>query len=238
MMRQMKVCKFEERDRRGNVSRGRDRVLDFPGLACKHCANKNNMGRYFPVSAKNLTDNTANSMLSHMSSCSHCPDNIKASISFLSHRSAIQKAELKGSWKKTFYNKVWERLHTEKEWVDVVDDEEDDVAALDGEQEAYESEGMEDSNAGSGSAAAGAAGEDDEEGSESGDGQSSNMSALIKAAAIWLTKDEKNKDDSGKKNTRGRSKRGADNNSNSTPRVKKEDDDDDTPGKRRRVAAV
>ncbi|KAL3907331.1 MAG: hypothetical protein SGILL_008921, partial [Bacillariaceae sp.] len=136
MMRQMKVCKFEERDRRGNVSRGRDRVLDFPGLSCKHCANKNNMGRYFPVSAKNLTDNTANSMLSHMSSCSHCPDNIKASISFLSHRSAIQKAELKGSWKKTFYNKVWERLHTEKEWVDVVDDEEDDVAALDGEQEA------------------------------------------------------------------------------------------------------
>jgi hypothetical protein len=230
MMRQVKVCRFEQQDRRGGSgSRGRDRVLDFPGLACKHCANKNSMGRYFPVSAKNLTDNTANSLLSHMSSCNYCPANIKASIDFLGHRAVIQKAELSSSWKKSFYKKIWDRLHTEREWVDAIDDEEAEPVSPAGSG----ADGDEEEEA-TGSASAAAGDEGDEEGSESGDGQSSNnMNALIKAAAIWLTKDEKTK---GGKNTRPRNKRGAD--SPSTPRGKNEEDDDDSPGKRRRVTAV
>jgi hypothetical protein len=236
MMRQVKVCRFEQRDRRGgSTSRGRDRVLDFPGLACKHCASKNNVGRYFPVSAKNLTDNTANSLLAHISSCSRCPENIKASIAYLGHRAILQKAELSGSWKKFFFKKVWDRLHNEKEWVDATQDDEDggSVSTVGGdgrEEEAEDSKAEQDT-----------AGEDeDEEGSEAGDGQpsSNSMNALIKAAAIWLTKDEKTKDGSGAKSSRGRTlpgkKRGAD---KSPSRGKKGDDDDEngvTSGKRRR----
>jgi hypothetical protein len=164
-----------------------------------------------------------------MSSCNYCPANIKASIDFLGHRAVIQKAELSSSWKKSFYKKIWDRLHTEREWVDAIDDEEAEPVSPAGSG----ADGDEEEEA-TGSASAAAGDEGDEEGSESGDGQSSNnMNALIKAAAIWLTKDEKTK---GGKNTRPRNKRGAD--SPSTPRGKNEEDDDDSPGKRRRVTAV
>ncbi|KAL3909966.1 MAG: hypothetical protein SGARI_002346, partial [Bacillariaceae sp.] len=217
VMRQVKVCRFQQSDKRtGSGSRGRDRVLDFPGLACMHCANKNTLGRYFPVSAKNLTDNTAQSLLTHMSSCSHCPDNIKASIDFLSHRAAIQKGELSSSWKKAFFKKIWDRLHTEREWVEALDEEE----AAD-EVEDYPP--------------AAAAAAPDEEGE--GGGQPNNMNALIKAAAIWLTKDEKKEEE---KNTpsRARSKRISERNSRPTTPVNKDDSDDDSPSKRRKIEAV
>merc|ERR1719162_1082500 len=127
MMRQVKVCQFQQSDRRGGPgSRGRDRVTDYPGLASKHGANKNSIGRYFPVSAKNLTDNSANSMLSHISTCSRCPGPIKASIAYLSHRAIHQKTEFSGSWKKAFFKKIWERLHTDKKWVDAMNEEGED----------------------------------------------------------------------------------------------------------------
>ncbi|KAG7374069.1 hypothetical protein IV203_013164 [Nitzschia inconspicua] len=231
MMRQVKVCRFQQRDRRGSNSRGRDRVLDFPGLACKHCANKNNIGRYFPVSAKNLTDNTANSMLSHVSSCSRCPETVKASLAYLSHRAVLQKAELGGSWKKLFFKKIWDRLHTEREWVEAIEEEEGSIGGGDVDD-------ADDSQAGSTSAAA----EEEEEGSESGDGQpsSNNMNALIKAAAIWLTKDEKTKDGSGGKSSRSRSLPGRKRGTEKSPSRDTDDNfgdgNDDGSGKRRRVA--
>jgi hypothetical protein len=237
MMRQVKVCRFQQRDRRGGSnSRGRDRVLDFPGLACKHCANKNNIGRYFPVSAKNLTDNTANSLLSHVSSCSRCPETIKASIAYLSHRAILQKAELSGSWKKSFFKKIWDRLHNEREWVEATEAEDEETGSVGG------GEGDEAEDSQEGSAAGGDEDDDQEEGSASGDGQgsSNSMYALIKAAALWLTNDEKTKDGSGGKNTRSRNLPGKKRGSEKPPSRGRQDDyddeDDDVGGKRRKVA--
>ena len=180
MMRQAKACTFQKRDRRGGPgARGRDRVNGFPGLCCKHCATKNNVGRYFPVSAKNLTDNTANSLLSHVSACSRCPEPIKSSLAFLSHRSILQKAELSGSWKKTFFKKVWDRLHVERAWSTAGEggegEEEEDIASVSSEDEAEE-----ETKEGSGGAA-----------SDSGEEElGEHMNSLIKAAAIWLTEQD------------------------------------------------
>jgi hypothetical protein len=194
MMRQVKACTFQKRDRRGGPgARGRDRVIGFPGLCCKHCASKNNTGRYFPVSAKNLTDNTANSLLSHISTCNRCPESIKASLAFLSHRGILQKAELSGSWKKAFFKKVWDRLHVERAWSTVGADGEDDedMASVSSEEEPQEEETKE----GSGGAVS------DSEEEKVGD----NMSALIKAAAIWLTEQDQATDTSNRNKTaRGR----------------------------------
>ena len=104
LLRQIKPCRFKKTDRRGGPgARGRDRVIGFPGVSCKYCSSKNNFGRYFPVSAKNLTDNTANSLQAHMMSCTRCPEPVKASLAYLIHRATLQKAELSGSWKKTFF---------------------------------------------------------------------------------------------------------------------------------------
>jgi hypothetical protein len=201
MMRQLKVCQFQQSDRRGGPGgRGRDRVVDFPGLACKHCANKNNIGRYFPVSAKNLTDNTANSMLSHVATCSRCPGPIKASIAYLGHRAIHQKTELSGSWKKAYFKKIWERLHVERAWVEAIKDEGEDGASMSSGDGDDADEDMEEAD--------GKDGEDDS-GSENGEEEKGgNMNALIHAAAIWLTEQDQTKDvsgSSGKGGGRGRS---------------------------------
>jgi len=199
MMRQVKVCQFQQSDRRGGPgSRGRDRVTDYPGLACKHCANKNNIGRYFPVSAKNLTDNTVNSMLSHVATCKRCPATIRSSIAYLSHRAIYQKTELSGSWKKAFFKKIWERLHVERAWVEVIkDDPEDGASATGDDSDDAESDGS-DSESGKGS---------DDSGSDIGEDVGNNMNALIKAAAIWLTEQDQSKETttSSKGGGRGRS---------------------------------
>lgn len=183
LLRQVRPCRFTKSDRRaGPGSRGRDRVMGFPGLCCMHCAGKNTLGRYFPVSAKNLTDSTVNSLQSHIASCSRCPEPIKASLAYLGHRSILQKAELSGSWKKSFFQKIWNRLHLERDWTsnDVDKDGEDgssgevedDREGMDGEEE----------EAAEGAAEAESGSEKEELGDQ--------MNALIKAAAIWLTEQD------------------------------------------------
>merc|ERR1740136_600215 len=118
LLRQVRPCCFKNGDRRGGTgSRGRDRALGFPGIACIHCATKNNFGRYFPVASKSLADNTANSIQTHIYGCPRCPEAIKASLVYLSHRSILQKVELGGGWKKMYFMMVWDRLHVERAWV-------------------------------------------------------------------------------------------------------------------------
>ena len=188
LLRNVKACRFKKSDRRGGPgARGRDRVIGFPGVCCRHCFNsKNSVGRYFPVSAKNLTDSTANSLMVHVSSCSKCPEPIKASIAYLSHRGGTQKAELGGSWKKAFFKKVWDRLHIERAW-----EGDDDVE--DGKQDGEEASGSE----GEGGEGGDGSGTEDE---ELGEG----MENLIAAAAIWLTEQETTDGGSRGRTARGR----------------------------------
>jgi len=183
LLQNVKACRFKKSDRRGGpgVARNRDRADGFPGLCCRHCCNnKNSQGRYFPVSAKNLTDSTANSLMVHVASCNRCPEPIKASIAYLGHRAQLQKTALGGSWKKAFFKKVWDRLHVERAW----EEEEGDAEIDDEEGSGSDGDGGESET------------EDDE---ELGEG----MENLIAAAAIWLTEQETT--DGG---SRGRAARG------------------------------
>jgi hypothetical protein len=198
LMRQIRPCQFNNSDRRaGSGSRGRDRAIDFPGLCCIHCSGRNSSGRYFPMNAKNLTDSTINSLAAHVSTCSSCPEPIKASLAYLSHRSLRQKGELSGSWKKTFFKKIWDRLHVEREWTEMHVDpivDEDEAGDKDDEEEEDNEEEEEEEDDEEGEDGSGSEEEDEEQGSE-------NMNALIKAAAIWLTKSD-NADTKGKKTKR------------------------------------
>jgi hypothetical protein len=197
LLRNVKACRFHKSDRRGGPgARGRDRANGFPGLCCKHCCNsKNSTGRYFPVSAKNLTDSTATSLMTHLASCSKCPEPIKASLAYLGHRSVLQKSELSGSWKKTFFKKVWDRLHTERVWEGDEDMDEDRID----EDDEGKTEDIEDGD-GAGVARAGGDGDSETE-DELGEG----MENLIAAAAIWLTEQETTDGGSRGRSTRGRS---------------------------------
>ncbi len=235
MMRQIKVCQFQQSDRRGGPgSRGRDRVTGYPGLACKWSSSKTNIGRYFPVSAKNLTDNTVNSMLSYIATCKRCPAPIRASIAYLSHRAIYQKTELSGSWKKAFFKKVWERLHTERAWVDIIKDDPEDGASANGE-DSDESESESDSDSSKSS---------DSDNGNGGDMGDNNMNALIKAAAIWLTEqDQQSKENSSSSKNGGRGRSLPSKRSNTSPGSRSKENGSSsstrggsiTSGKRRRV---
>eukprot|EP00523_Entomoneis_sp_CCMP467_P002489 CAMPEP_0168763296 /NCGR_PEP_ID=MMETSP0724-20121128/24284_1 /TAXON_ID=265536 /ORGANISM="Amphiprora sp., Strain CCMP467" /LENGTH=1085 /DNA_ID=CAMNT_0008812483 /DNA_START=241 /DNA_END=3498 /DNA_ORIENTATION=- len=201
MMQQVRPCRFRKSDRRaGPGSRGRDRVMGFPGLASIHDANKNSLGRYFPVTAKNLTDNTSNSLQAHIAACSKVPEPIQASLAYLNHRASLQKAELSGSWKKAFFQKVWDRLHTERDWTPL----EDEIPEAD---EDYDS-GNDEEGGKYAQADNEAAEDDDEDAKEEEGGEKEEvgdqMNALIKAAAIWLTEQDQDKDPKGKKSSKGR----------------------------------
>jgi hypothetical protein len=182
LLRQIKPCRFKKSDRRGGPgARGRDRVIGFPGICCRHCSSKNSFGRYFPVSAKNLTDNTANSLQAHVSSCSRCPENIKASLAYLVHRGTLQKSELSGSWKKTFFKRIWERLHVERAW----------STEGAGEDEGSNSGSSVENDDGDGTPKSEGAraltnGGDNSEDEETGE----DMTKLIKAAAVWLSEQD------------------------------------------------
>jgi len=168
LLHQVRPCRFKNSDRRGGPgSRGRDRALGYPGIACIHCSTKNNFGRYFPVASKSLADNTVNSIMSHIYGCSRCPEAVKASLVYLSHRSILQKVELGGGWKKTYFKMVWDRLHIERAWVKKDANDGGVNIAEESIAEAIKEKG------------------DDESGNESGIG--SDMEDMVKAAATWLT---------------------------------------------------
>lgn len=197
LLRQVRPCRFKKSDRRaGPGSRGRDRAMGFPGVCCMHCNGKNTLGRYFPVSAKNLTDSTANSLQAHVQSCARCPEPIKASLAYLSHRSILQKAELSGSWKKALFQQVWNRLHVERGWTAIDDEDnedeyssdEDGAAAMPDDDDVADSASKED----------GREGASDGEKEEVGE----SMNALIKAAAMWLTEQDAATDTKGSRGNR------------------------------------
>ena len=109
LLKQFTPCRFESTDRRGGSTKSRDRALGFPGLMCNHCVHK----RYFPVAEKKVSD-TTNLMMTHITNCFSAPLTVKASLCYLQHRSMIQKAQLMGNWKITFFKRVWNRLHHQK----------------------------------------------------------------------------------------------------------------------------
>ena len=180
LMRQLRPCRFKKSDRRpSSSSRGRDRSMGFPGLACMHTGR-----RFFPVSAKVLTNNAINSILQHVIGSSKTPEPIKASLLYLGNRSKLQKAALPSNWKKTFFKKIWERLHTERKWTSI--DEKG------GESSEYSSDDEDDEDDQGYGTPKDAGSESDDGGKEElGD----HMNALVQAAALWLTDQDSTADE-------------------------------------------
>ena len=49
----------------------------------------------------------------HLHGCAAVPPEVRASLDYLSHRSAVQRADLPPHWKSVFFRGVWARLHPE-----------------------------------------------------------------------------------------------------------------------------
>lgn len=115
-------------------------------------------------------------------SCSHCPVSIRSSLAFLGHRAIQQKAELGGSWKKNFFQRVWDRLHTNSDWGESNEADDADSSYSEGWKDTNEEVSDHD--------------RDEVVGEDRGD----QMNALIKAAAIWLTEQDGSKPSSKRHN--------------------------------------
>jgi hypothetical protein len=105
----------------------------------------------------------------------------------------LQKAELSGSWKKSFFKRVWDRLHIERAWNNPDGElKEDGSVSSEGIQEEVESNVV---SGGSGS------------GSEDEDEVTDDMQDMIHAAAEWLCELEKaTVDDSSRARSTSRSR--------------------------------
>jgi hypothetical protein len=126
-----------------------------------------------------------------MMSCTRCPEPVKASLAYLVHRATLQKAELSGSWKKTFFKRVWERLHLERAWTRSINGSDDEEVDSSSEEEDIPI-GDDDKVEHGGS---------DSEEVDLGD----DMTDLVKAAAVWLSEQEANNESFRIRNSRGRS---------------------------------
>ena len=149
LLLQVQRCKFKKGDvRKGTGSHRRDRKIGYPGLACIYCADKNNFGRFFPYSAKGLAEYTTLSIHAHLNTCELVPQEVKSSLSYLSHKRILQKTELKNGWKKSFYKKLWDRLHDishsddDKSFDSVQDNDGDDDDNSVDTKKSFEEEGL------------------------------------------------------------------------------------------------
>ena len=110
LLDQQQACQYKAVDRNG---KRKYRNLGFPGVECKHCARNAGAGRYFPLMVTTLANNNNpfNCTHSHMMKCRRCPQEVKNKLAQLQLMHAEQGAKLPSGWKKTFFDKLWVRLH-------------------------------------------------------------------------------------------------------------------------------
>lgn len=159
LLSQLQICSYDVSiDRR----RGRTAIKEagFRGIECIHCADKGTKkGRYFPVSAKLFCDGTSPNIQNHLLACEFCPEDIKSSLEYLSHRVSDEKTRLRCGWRKKYYATLWKRIHAPNSA--------DEDASIDGDQEIVSENLM--------------------ESSDDSDVECTVGNAMIDAAARWLT---------------------------------------------------
>ena len=84
--------------------------IGFPGLACKHCAQKDSERRFFYTSADHLR-NSFSHIPSHLVECKYCPSEVKTTLGALKEVRHRQKSLLRPGSHKLFIDGVWDRVH-------------------------------------------------------------------------------------------------------------------------------
>ena len=108
VMGQLQPCRFTEADR--NKRRLKD--VGCIGVECKHCAGQVD-GRKFFWSSVNAVESNFVSVHTHMMECRMVPKEIKENLAELKKLRKEQTAALKTGSQKSFFARVWKRLHEE-----------------------------------------------------------------------------------------------------------------------------
>jgi hypothetical protein len=111
LMRQVEPCYFTEADRFVARSKG---PVGFAGFQCRHCAGHAGLGKYFPLNSKALsTNSTSQNIHAHILKCRKSSKEVKDGLVFLKNEK-LKSPRLVPGWRKTFFERVWERLHGDK----------------------------------------------------------------------------------------------------------------------------
>ena len=109
VMEQLQPCRFTEADR--NKRRVRD--VGCIGVECKHCAGQVD-GRKFFWSSVSAVESNFVSVHTHILECRMVPQELKDKLTELKKLRKEQTAQLMTGSQKSFFRRVWERLHREE----------------------------------------------------------------------------------------------------------------------------
>lgn len=109
VMEQLQPCRFTEADR--NKRRVRD--VGCIGVECKHCAGQVD-GRKFFWSSVSAVESNFVSVHTHILECRLVPEELKERLVELKKLRKEQTAQLMTGSQKSFFRRVWERLHREE----------------------------------------------------------------------------------------------------------------------------
>jgi hypothetical protein len=110
VMEQLQPCRFTEADR--NKRRLKD--VGCIGVECKHCAGQVDSRKFF-WSSVNAVESNFVSVHTHMVECRMVPDELKNRLGELKQLRKEQTAALKTGSQKSFFARVWKRLHGDAE---------------------------------------------------------------------------------------------------------------------------
>ena len=110
LMRQLRVCRFAESDRKTRGGKRENIAVGYGGLQCIHCADAPNARKFFWSNVDRLANSFAE-IPAHILKCRRCPQQTKTAILDLKAKHPEQMAKLPRGSQKVFFRRMWRRLH-------------------------------------------------------------------------------------------------------------------------------
>jgi hypothetical protein len=112
LMKQLRVCRFSEADRKTRGGKRENITIGYGGLQCIHCAEAANSRKFFWSNVDRLANSFAE-IPGHVLKCRRCPVEIKTALHELKRVHPEQMAKLPRGSQKVFFRRMWRRLHDE-----------------------------------------------------------------------------------------------------------------------------
>lgn len=110
LMRQLKLCRFSESDRKTRGGKRENVPVGYGGLQCVHCAGAPNSRKFFWSNVDRLANSFAE-IPGHVLKCRRCPARTKGALQELKLRHPEQMSKLPRGSQKVFFRRMWRRLH-------------------------------------------------------------------------------------------------------------------------------
>jgi len=114
IMKQLRLCRFSENDRKTRGGKRDNIKVGFGGLQCVHCSENQNSRKFFWSNVDRLANSFAE-IPSHVLKCRRCPVQTKQALQDLKERHSEQMTHLPRGSQKVFFRRMWRRLHGDEE---------------------------------------------------------------------------------------------------------------------------